>query len=315
MPLNGNQGEVILADMNGDGILDLVTTLEGRSVEVLRGVGDGSFVLIGSYLAGASATGVETLDLDGDGDLDVVVGSESYQINVFMNDGTGALIDRVEIATPSGPAGLGTADLDHNGYPDLVVASGTSDTLIVLLNALGGVTPVLVSATHYELTGSRLTLTWTSGSPAMERATVYRQVRGEWVAQGTVFRANDRLTWTDVGVRPGETRTYQLGVWTEGREFFVGEVTVTIPDAPVFALAAAVHHRAREKFWCTPRSRRTRTRRCRCGMSPGAMSRNATSTTAPGGTSWTSAAAPVSPRECIWPDSSRAACTPRPGWL
>ncbi|MGB9341554.1 MAG: VCBS repeat-containing protein, partial [Polyangiales bacterium] len=71
----GSLNSMDVADLNGDGALDIVTGEHRGSlkVTVLENVGDASSWLSHGISQGTeSHLGTQTLDLDGDGDLDVV---------------------------------------------------------------------------------------------------------------------------------------------------------------------------------------------------------------------------------------------------
>ena len=124
---------VAMADLNGDGKLDLVVANGGTStVGVLLGNGDGTFEAPVTYgSGGGEPLAVAIGDLNGDGIPDVVV------TNVFANGGEGGDSDvsvllgngdgtfQAPVAYDSGgyyPGSVVIADLNGDGVPDLVVA-------------------------------------------------------------------------------------------------------------------------------------------------------------------------------------------------
>ncbi len=123
------------ADMNGDGLIDLVTcdTLGGTAT-ILMGNGDGSFQPSVSYLFTVAGTrGMAVFDADGDGDPDVAL-SGNDQVNLRLNDGNGVLGPVSSIATTvSSDYGLTSADMNNDGIVDLVVG-GTGGSVMVLLS-------------------------------------------------------------------------------------------------------------------------------------------------------------------------------------
>ena len=95
--------EVVLADADGDGVLDAITQnhdFDGAvrdQISVLAGNGDGTFDLdpdpqpISSLIIGSWGEGyMDAGDVDGDGDIDLAVGGVSSQADAILkNDGTG----------------------------------------------------------------------------------------------------------------------------------------------------------------------------------------------------------------------------------
>ena len=145
-PLVYNSGgtqanSVAIADVNGDGRLDLVIanscegSLEGcvGEVSVLLGNGDGTFQPATIYDSGGlSAVSVAIGDVNGDGHPDIVVANSCGGCTGSPNGVVSVLLGN-EDGTFGGPGtydagGFGTqsiaiADLNGDGQPDLVVAN------------------------------------------------------------------------------------------------------------------------------------------------------------------------------------------------
>lgn len=81
-----NSQFVQLADLDGDGRLDAVTS--GSAVTVLRGNGDGTFQPPVFYAPGNYSTAIA--DFNGDGHADVAATDSSGEISLLINDGSGA---------------------------------------------------------------------------------------------------------------------------------------------------------------------------------------------------------------------------------
>ncbi len=112
------------ADLDGDGLLDIVVTDQRQGVSVYFGHGDSTFspgVAIGdpSIVPYALAVG----DLNLDGTIDIVVGHVGVASTVYFNDGSGRHFTPVRFGDNQGTAyGFAIADLDTDGRPDIAVA-------------------------------------------------------------------------------------------------------------------------------------------------------------------------------------------------
>jgi hypothetical protein len=128
----GDQGGV--GDFTGDGILDLV--MAGQTVDVLPGLGDGSFAAPRSNPTnGNPPEAVAVADFNGDGKLDVVMAAPlDSSVSVLLGNGDGTLRYGGAFATGSSPAAVGVGDFNADGRPDAATANAGSDTISVLLN-------------------------------------------------------------------------------------------------------------------------------------------------------------------------------------
>jgi hypothetical protein len=117
---------VAIADLDGDGILDLVGTTYygGSAVGVLLGNGDGTFRTHVDYNVDAFPSYVAIVDVDRDGKLDLAVANESgLGASVLLGNGDGTFRPQVEYATGSLPEALAVADVNGDGRLDLLVAN------------------------------------------------------------------------------------------------------------------------------------------------------------------------------------------------
>ncbi len=125
-------GELLVADMNADGLDDLVIVPvffdEGLSVHVWLQDGAGSFVPSASLATPGTTLGGATLgDFNGDGALDVAVATRDGQVDgwlaVHPGDGLGTFAAPVTAALPSNGNAIASADFDLDGTDDIVVAT------------------------------------------------------------------------------------------------------------------------------------------------------------------------------------------------
>jgi hypothetical protein len=124
---------VVLADVNGDGIPDLIVTNHvDDTVGVMLGNGDGTFGPMTSYDVGDGPEGVAVADL-GNGHKDIIVANllES-DVSVLLGNGDGTFQSQKTYAVGNGPEGVAVADLG-NGKQDLVVVNHGDNTVSVLL--------------------------------------------------------------------------------------------------------------------------------------------------------------------------------------
>jgi hypothetical protein len=150
---------VAMADVNGDGIPDLVVAnwcadatipCPASSVGVLLGNGDGTFKTAVVYPSGGLySDSVAVADFNGDGKPDIVVGNCGFtkittcdlasngNVAVLLNAGNGTFGSAVpySLGTNIGAASVAVADLTGNGTLDLIVAAGSagSSTVEVLM--------------------------------------------------------------------------------------------------------------------------------------------------------------------------------------
>jgi hypothetical protein len=140
---------VAIADLNGDGTLDLVTPdgAPSSDVTVLLGKGDGAFRSPTYVGTGASPHDAELADLNGDGVPDLVTSNlgtsfdlahpENQGLTVRLGIGDGTFGLKTEMQN-DWPTSVSAADLNGDGKIDLVVPNELSGQVVVLLNTTQG---------------------------------------------------------------------------------------------------------------------------------------------------------------------------------
>lgn len=104
---------VALGDVNGDGILDMVTANDGSSnASVLLGTSTGSFGAKTDYSTGLNPNLVVLGDLNGDGQLDIVTSNYTgSSASVLLNSGTGTFNTRTDYATGTNARAVALGDI------------------------------------------------------------------------------------------------------------------------------------------------------------------------------------------------------------
>jgi hypothetical protein len=146
-----NPSSIIVADFNGDGILDFAVTNEAdNSISVFRGTGDGTFTQFPAspFLlnrAGVAETGPvamvsgtfrqgDTTDLavvnQTSGNVSILLDTIDQNQNITLTEATGS-----PIAVGNSPVAIATADLNADGVGDLAVVNQGDNTLSILLGS------------------------------------------------------------------------------------------------------------------------------------------------------------------------------------
>ena len=139
---------VTVADLDGDGDLDIVATsgetLASRKVTWFENTGGGRFATaVHKSVPANTPSGLAVADLDGDGRADIAVtsGVGDRRIVVVYNPGAGTGFadwsHNSYLDIGNGPLAVQAADLDGDGDLDLATANYNSSDVSVLLNDAG----------------------------------------------------------------------------------------------------------------------------------------------------------------------------------
>ena len=138
-------GAVLLKDLNGDGIPDLIVANSGgNNVLVYPGLGNGQFgpPVNGTkgFPVGTDPTGLTVADLNGQPDL-LVADTGSNDVSVLLGQGSGSswtMIPGPRVQTDAGPVAMAVGDLLGGGQTDLAVANSGADNVQIFPGVGGG---------------------------------------------------------------------------------------------------------------------------------------------------------------------------------
>ena len=138
-------GAVKLADLNGDGIPDLIVANSGsNNVLVYPGLGNGAFgpALNGGhgFFTGTNPRGITVAEVNGDGRPDLIIANQgSNDVSILINVKVGdsyTFEQGPRLQASLGPVSTVVADVLGNGVPDLVIANSGSNN-VWMLQGLG----------------------------------------------------------------------------------------------------------------------------------------------------------------------------------
>ena len=142
--------QVMLADVNNDGALDLLVAHNGgggfggtnRGVTVRLGNGDATFQNRAEFASGQRAVAIGIADFNRDGNLDFAVANDNAPgtVRIMSGAANGTFTSSGDFTVGSNPTDLVIADFNNDGFADVATASRnntTTENVSVLLNNLG----------------------------------------------------------------------------------------------------------------------------------------------------------------------------------
>ncbi|MBK7764101.1 MAG: VCBS repeat-containing protein [Bacteroidetes bacterium] len=136
-----NPSDIISADFNGDGKLDIAIANYGANTFSVRlGTGTGNFGASTNFTVGTGPRGIISADFNGDGKMDIATSNRnSNNISVLLGNGIGGFGTAVNYSTGSQPQDLISDDFNGDGKADLAVANTNTTFVSILLgNGIGG---------------------------------------------------------------------------------------------------------------------------------------------------------------------------------
>jgi hypothetical protein len=132
---------IAVADVNGDGALDLICANVGSSsLTVLTNNRQGGFVLEGSFPVGSAPVSVAVADVNGDGYVDLISANwTNSTLTVLTNNGHGSFKLSATIQAGHYPSCVVAADINGDGSVDLICANSGDNVLQTFTNNGRGV--------------------------------------------------------------------------------------------------------------------------------------------------------------------------------
>ena len=140
LPSGGQPFEVLAADLNGDGHLDLaVTNSTDSTIGVFLGNGEGTFGAQTAFPTGAFPRGLVAADFNRDGIIDLAAAATNGPgMAVHLGQGGGRFGPPRLVSSGQRPFHAVTADFNTDGVPDIAVANEAHFVSVLLGDGRGG---------------------------------------------------------------------------------------------------------------------------------------------------------------------------------
>jgi hypothetical protein len=141
---------VLVADLNGDGIADVLTpNRTSDDVSVMLGLGGGRFAPARRFSTGLEPESAAVGDLDNDGLPDIAVANtETSDVTILLNRGGGEFESLGEHPTGAfEPNGIVLADLDRDGNLDVATGNQVAFVSVLLGRGDGSFAPPILTPT------------------------------------------------------------------------------------------------------------------------------------------------------------------------
>jgi hypothetical protein len=176
--LGGRPADVASADLNGDGLPDLVASA-GSGIDILLGGDLGRFAPAKRIPLGHRPGAIAVADFDRNDTQDVVTANADGTVSVLLGDGKGSFVAAGTFPTGASPSDIVVGDLTGDGVNDVATADAGGDGLSILRgDGAGALLPPL-------------------DLPVGEACTSL--VAGDFDLDGTLDLAFSRYVWDDYG--------------------------------------------------------------------------------------------------------------------
>ena len=148
---------LVIADLNGDRLVDVAISNQNGGVTVAMGNGDGSFRPGATYpiTGGFFANGLAAADFNGDGNVDLAATNTGppdlflgNTVSVLLGNGDGTFGQPSDMVVGTTPQPIIADDFNHDGRPDLAVGNAFGHSVSVLLGLGAG---SFLAATNYAV--------------------------------------------------------------------------------------------------------------------------------------------------------------------
>lgn len=126
---------VIVADFDGDGVLDLISTDQlSSSLSLVKGFGDGNFRRLSGVATGTYPSATAFVDVNNDGKPDLVSSNLlTRDVTVNLGNGLGAFGAKISSTASGNAGGLAVGDWNGDGKIDAAAVSPQQNTLSIML--------------------------------------------------------------------------------------------------------------------------------------------------------------------------------------
>ncbi len=136
----GSGPVVTMADVNGDGRLDLITANGNNTntLTVLTNNGNGGFGFYATLVVGTNPAGVVAAAVNGDGYVDLIsINAGDNSVTVLTNNGSGVFGSNNTFTVVSSSGDVVAADVNGDGYLDLISPSYISSGILTVFTNNG----------------------------------------------------------------------------------------------------------------------------------------------------------------------------------
>jgi len=142
LPNSSSASEVVAADLDGDGDIDLAVVLRDFN-QVMRLVNNGGVFAQGATApVGNDARALAAADLEGDGDVDLAVANRNDgSATILVNNGAGGFT-AVTLAAGADARGVALGDFTGDGLLDVAITSNDDRDVTLYANTGAGFSPM-----------------------------------------------------------------------------------------------------------------------------------------------------------------------------